>query len=164
MHYSTRHAITAMKDQTGNSLPPGDTGTSPQSLNVGAEQVVPVIQEQLEVGKVKVDTGAVRVRKVVHEDVQTFDVPLQQEEVSVTRVPVNQVVEGKFQPRQEGDTLVIPVFREVVTTHLLLVEEVRITTRRIVDSSSQQVAVRREEAVVERYDAESGSWKAEGSR
>jgi uncharacterized protein (TIGR02271 family) len=158
------HTVAAMNQETGKPLAPGDTGRASQTLPAGAEQVVPVLQEQLEVDKVKVDTGAVRVRKVVHEDVQTFDVPLQQEEVSVTRVPVNKVVESKFQPRQEGDTLVIPVFREVVTTHLVLVEEVRITTRRMEDASSQQVTVRREEAVVERYDAQSGSWKAEGPR
>jgi stress response protein YsnF len=53
------------------------------------------------------------------------------------------------------------VFREVVTTHLVLVEEVRITTRRVTEGSMQQATVRREEAVVERYDAQSGSWKAE---
>jgi uncharacterized protein (TIGR02271 family) len=148
---------TTMNEQTGKPFPPGDA----PSPATGTEQVVPVIEERLEVDKVKVNTGAVRVRKVVHEDVQTFDVPLQQEEVSVTRVPVNRVVEGKYEPRQEGDTLVIPVFREVVTTHLVLVEEVRITTRRVTGSSTQQALARREEAVVERYDADSGSWKAE---
>ncbi|MBK4736860.1 YsnF/AvaK domain-containing protein [Noviherbaspirillum pedocola] len=146
-----------MNEQKGKASLPGDAPSSA----TGAEQVLPVVEERLEVDKVKVNTGAVRVRKIVHEDVQTFDVPLQQEEVSVTRVPVNRVVEGKSEPRQEGDTLVIPVFREVVTTHLVLVEEVRITTRRVAGSSTQQATVRREEAVVERYDADSGSWKAE---
>lgn len=146
-----------MNEQTGKPLQPGGT----PSPVPGTEQVVPVVQERLEVDKVKVSTGAVRVRKIVHEDVQTFDVPLQQEEVSVTRVPVDRVVESKSPPRQEGDTLVIPVFREVVTTHLVLVEEVRITTRRVTEGSMQQATVRREEAVVERYDAQSGSWKAE---
>jgi uncharacterized protein (TIGR02271 family) len=153
-----------MNQHPGNSISSSDmSATATTVLADGQQQVVPVMQEQLEVSKVKVETGAVRVRKIVHEDVQTLDVPLEREELSVTRVPVNKVVEAKFHSRQEGDTLVIPVFREVVTRHLVLVEEVRVTTRRVSDNSTQRVTVRREEAVVERYDAQSGSWKAEHS-
>ena len=63
--------------------------------------------------------------------------------------------------QEQGDTLVIPIFEEVVTRHLVLVEEVRITTRRNPEASRQQVTLKREEAVVERYDAASGSWKPE---
>jgi uncharacterized protein (TIGR02271 family) len=146
---------------------PGDTppGASAQQqaheipLASGEERVLPVLEEQLDIRKVAVETGAVRVRKIVHEESRTIDMALMQEEVSITRVPVNKVVESKFHSRQEGDTLVIPLFREVVTRHLLLVEEVRITTRRNPETSTQEVTLKREEAVVERYDAASGSWK-----
>ena len=132
------------------------------STLVGGEtRVLPVMEEQLDIRKVAVETGAVRVRKIVHEESRTVDMALMQEEVSITRVPVNRVVEDKFHSRQEGDTLVIPIFREVVTRHLLLVEEVRVTTRRNPEMSTQEVTLKREEAVVERYDAESGSWKPE---
>ena len=127
----------------------------------GESRVLPVMEEQLDIRKVAVETGAVRVRKIVHEESRTVDMALMQEEVSITRVPVNRVVEDKFHSRQEGDTLVIPIFREVVTRHLLLVEEVRVTTRRNPEMSTQEVTLKREEAVVERYDAESGSWKPE---
>lgn len=131
------------------------------TLSEGETRVLPVLEEQLEIRKVPVETGAVRVRKIVHEENRTVDLTLMQEEVSVTRVPVNKVVENTFQPRQEGDTLVIPIFEEVVTRHLVLVEEVRITTRRNPEASRQQVTLKREEAVVERYDAASGNWKPE---
>lgn len=147
---------------------PGDTlsQTSTQqgqgeSLASGETRVLPVMEEQLDIRKVAVETGAVRVRKIVHEESRTVDMSLMQEEVSITRVPVNKVVEDKFHSRQEGDTLVIPIFKEVVTRHLVLVEEVRITTRRNPETSTQQVSLKREEAVVERYDAASGSWKPE---
>jgi uncharacterized protein (TIGR02271 family) len=147
---------------------PGDTllqaGTQQgqgDSLASGETRVLPVMEEQLDIRKVAVETGAVRVRKIVHEESRTVDMSLMQEEVSITRVPVNKVVEDKFHSRQEGDTLVIPIFKEVITKHLVLVEEVRITTRRNPETSTQQVSLKREEAVVERYDAASGSWKPE---
>jgi len=145
----TPAGVVAQRQAAGNTLSEGET------------RVLPVLEEQLEIRKVPVETGAVRVRKIVHEENRTVDLTLMQEEVSVTRVPVNKVVENTFQPRQEGDTLVIPIFEEVVTRHLVLVEEVRITTRRNPEASRQQVTLKREEAVVERYDAASGNWKPE---
>ena len=141
----------AAQQATGNTLGSGET------------RVLPVLEEQLDIRKVAVETGAVRVRKIVHEESRTVDLALMQEEVSVARVPVNRVVENKFHSRQEGDTLVIPIFKEVVTKHLVLVEEVRITTRRNPEASTQEVTLKREEAVVERYDPASGSWKPDAT-
>jgi uncharacterized protein (TIGR02271 family) len=149
-----------MTQQPGNTPPDASTQQAQgNSLASGETRVLPVLEEQLDIRKVAVETGAVRVRKIVHEESRTVDLSLMQEEVSITRVPVNKVVDDKFHSRQEGDTLVIPIFREVVTKHLLLVEEVRITTRRHPETSTQEVTLKREEAVVERYDAASGSWK-----
>jgi uncharacterized protein (TIGR02271 family) len=151
-----------MTQQPGNTTSGISTQQEPgNTLASGETRVLPVLEEQLDIRKVAVETGAVRVRKIVHEESRTVDMSLMQEEVSITRVPVNKVVEDKFQSRQEGDTLVIPIFKEVVTRHLVLVEEVRITTRRSPETSTQEVTLKREEAVVERYDAASGSWKPE---
>jgi uncharacterized protein (TIGR02271 family) len=151
-----------MTQQPGNT--PSGLGTQQMQGNTlasGETRVLPVVEEQLDIRKIAVETGAVRVRKIVHEESRTVDMSLMQEEVSITRVPVNKVVEDKFHSRQEGDTLVIPIFKEVITRHLVLVEEVRITTRRNPETSTQEVTLKREEAVVERYDAASGSWKPE---
>jgi len=149
-----------MTQQTGDTLPDANTQQAQGNMLASGEtRVLPVLEEQLDIRKVAVETGAVRVRKIVHEESRTVDMSLMQEEVSITRVPVNKVVEDKFHSRQEGDTLVIPIFKEVVTRHLVLVEEVRITTRRTPETSTQEVTLKREEAVVERYDAASGSWK-----
>jgi len=153
-----------MNQQPGNPPPHADPQSVSGTLHNDEQRVLPVIEEQLDVRKVTVETGAVRVRKIVHEESRAIDMPLTQEEVSITRVPVNRIVEDKFHSRQEGDTLVIPVFKEVITRHLVLLEEVRITTRRHVEQSAQQVSVKREEAVVERYDAESGTWKPDAAR
>jgi uncharacterized protein (TIGR02271 family) len=129
------------------------------TLAAGHERVLPIIEERLDIRKVAAETGAVRVRKIVHEETRTVDMALMREEVNITRVPVNKEVESKFHSRQEGDTLVIPIFKEVITRHLMLVEEVRVTTRRIPESSTEEVTLKREEAVVERYDEASGTWK-----
>lgn len=151
-----------MAQQPGNMQQDATTRQADgDTLASGDTRVLPVLEERLDIRKVAVETGAVRVRKIVHEESRTVDMALMQEEVSITRVPVNKVVEDKFHSRQEGDTLVIPIFKEVVTRHLVLVEEVRITTRRNPETSTQQVTLKREEAVVERYDAASGSWKPE---
>jgi uncharacterized protein (TIGR02271 family) len=149
-----------MTQQPGSApLGAGTQQATGNALGSGETRVLPVLEEQLDIRKVAVETGAVRVRKIVHEESRTVDLALMQEEVSVARVPVNRIVEAKFHSRQEGDTLVIPIFKEVVTKHLVLVEEVRITTRRNPEASTQEVTLKREEAVVERYDAASGSWK-----
>ena len=154
-----------MKEQSGTT--PSGMATQQlqdEPLSGGEKQVMQVLEEQLDIRKVAVETGAVRVRKVVHEETRTVDMTLMREEVSITRVALNQVVDDKFPSRQEGDTLVIPIFKEVVTKHLVLVEEVRVTTRRAPESTLQEVTLKREEAVVERYEAASGSWKPDAAQ
>ena len=154
-----------MKEQSGTT--PSGMATQQlqdEPLSSGEKQVMQVLEEQLDIRKVAVETGAVRVRKVVHEETRTVDMTLMREEVSITRVALNQVVDDKFPSRQEGDTLVIPIFKEVVTKHLVLVEEVRVTTRRAPESTLQEVTLKREEAVVERYEAASGSWKPDAAQ
>jgi hypothetical protein len=61
-----------------------------------------------------------------------FNEPLFSEDVSVERVPINRIITGPAQTRQEGDTTIIPVVEEVITIQkrLLLREEVRITRKR----------------------------------
>jgi uncharacterized protein (TIGR02271 family) len=118
--------------------------------------VLPVTQEALEVHTTPVETGHIRIRKVVHEREETVDPPLLQDEVVIERIPVNRVIEGPIPVRYEEDTLVIPLLEEVlvVEKRLLLKEEVRITTRRVETHTPQRVTLRREEAVVERVNRE----------
>jgi uncharacterized protein (TIGR02271 family) len=118
--------------------------------------VAPVIEETLDVHTTSVETGRVRLRKVVHEREETVDPPLLHEEVVVERVPINRIIEGPVSVRSEGDTLIIPLVEEVlvVEKRLLLKEEVRITKRRVETHAPQRVTLRREEAVVERISRE----------
>jgi uncharacterized protein (TIGR02271 family) len=122
----------------------------------GAPIVLPVTQEAIEVHTTPVETGHVRIRKVVHEREETVDPPLLHDEVVVEYIPVNRVVDGPIPVRSEENTLVIPLLEEVlvVEKRLLLKEEVRVTTRRVETHTPQQVTLRREEAIVERVNRE----------
>jgi uncharacterized protein (TIGR02271 family) len=118
--------------------------------------VLPVIQEALDVRTRRVETGRVRLTKVIHEREELIDEPLVQEEATIERVPVNRVVEGPLPVRSEGETMIVSVLEEVlvVETRLLLTEELRITTRRIETHRPVPVTVRREDVTIERVDRE----------
>lgn len=124
--------------------------------------VLPVIEEQLDVQKRRVETGRVRVHKLVREREELIDEPLLREVVEVERVPVNQVVDAAVPVRQEGDTLIIPVVEEVlvVEKRLMLTEEVRIIRRQVTDRQPQHVTLRREEVQIERLDPPAGAQDA----
>ncbi len=114
--------------------------------------VLPVIVEELEVGRRAVTTGVVRVQKRVHEREELVDETVTREDVYVERVPVGRMVDAAPAMRNEGDTLVIPVLEEVlvVERRLRLKEEVRVTWRRVVEPAPQRVVLRDEEVIVER--------------
>ena len=117
-------------------------------------RVIPVLEETFDVQQHQVETGGVRVTKVVHEHEEVVTAPHVHEEVTVERVTLNRLVDAPVPVRQEGDTLIISLLEEVVVMEkrLRVKEELRITTRRIEEQTSQQVTLRREEAVVERLD------------
>ena len=95
------------------------------------EVIVPVVEETALVSKERV-TETVRLHKQVHENEEILDIPVQDEEIAVERVPVDRWVEEPVSVRQEGDTTVYPVLKEVLVyeTRLKLVEEVRVTRSR----------------------------------
>jgi uncharacterized protein (TIGR02271 family) len=117
------------------------------------EAVVPVLEEELDVRRRRVETGdGVRVEKTVDEHEACVDEPLTKEEVEVERVAVGRPVDGPVSVRYEGDTMIVPILEEVlvVEKRLMLKEEIRITRRRHEVHSPQRVTLRREHANVER--------------
>src|SRR4051812_37594004 len=87
--------------------------------------VVPVVHEEARFATRQVETGRVRVRKLVREEEEPFDEPLAREEVTVERVRVECFVDGPQPTRREGDAVVIPIVEEVlvVEKRLMLKEE-----------------------------------------
>lgn len=125
------------------------------SLPTEGPVVIPVLAEQLLVGREVVESGRLHISRKVHQTAEEISLALAHDEVQVERVPLNQQLPaGAEAPttRQEGDTLIIPVLREVVVveTRLLLVEELRVTKKRLTTQHTETVTLRREEISVTR--------------
>jgi uncharacterized protein (TIGR02271 family) len=120
----------------------------------GEPVVIPVAEERLSIDKRRVESGTVRVRKHVREDIETVDTPLLHEEVDVERVEINEFIDGPRTVRQDGDVTIIPVIEEVlvVEKRLMLKEEIRLRRRVHETREPQQVTLRREEVEVERVE------------
>lgn len=118
--------------------------------------VIPVIEERFIVDKKTVETGKVRISKRVIEEEETVEVPVMQEEVQVERIPIHQFVATAPQIRYEGDTMIVPVIREVVVVEkrIELIEELHITKLTTQSQAIQQVTLRKEEVSVERLAGE----------
>jgi len=114
--------------------------------------VIPVAREEVGVARETVETGVVRVRKVVRERVESIDEPMLHDEVDVEHVTINRVVDAPQAPREEGDVLIIPIYEEVVTVHKqwVLKEEVRLRRREVQTRHREEVVLREEQALVER--------------
>jgi uncharacterized protein (TIGR02271 family) len=120
------------------------------------KMTIPVIEEQVQVAKKVVESGTVRITKVVTEQEVPVDIPLMEEQHDIRRIPVNQYVETLPPPmRYDGETMIIPVVREVlvVEKRLLLVEEVHITKTQVAKNETQHITLRKEEVQVTRADA-----------
>ena len=120
---------------------------------VANETVVPLIEENLQVQKQWVEAGALLIKKEVETQTQTLPADLAYEEVYVERVPVNQALGENEQagPRQEGDTLVIPVIEEelVITKRRIVREEIRVTKRQAHRQQEMSGEVKREHIYVQ---------------
>ncbi|SAL06182.1 hypothetical protein AWB81_07480 [Caballeronia arationis] len=125
-----------------------------------AAVAISAIQEEISVDSVETETGAVRVRKVVTNEMRSISLARRSTTTGVTRVSVNRPVEAEYGPRQEGDTLIVPVFEyvPVVTMQLTLKEEVHITTHTLEKEELREVPVKVETIVIERRNGPHGAW------
>ncbi len=130
--------------------------TTGAAMTGEARSVVPLVAEQLEIHKRRVETGRVRVTKSVEHEERVVDVSLEREEVTVERVPVERFVTEPPAVRHEGDVTIIPVMEEVlvVEKRLMLREELRLTVHRSQTHEPRTVTLRKEVAHVERVPAE----------
>lgn len=113
---------------------------------------LPVVEEEVSVGRREIATDHVRVRTIVDDSEQLVSDTLRIEALEIERRPVERAVPAAPAPREEGDATIISLVEErlVVTRQLYVVEEVvvrRVTTREPV---SVPVTLRTMRAVVER--------------
>lgn len=132
---------------------------APEEALAGGEAVrIPVIEEQLEVGKRTVVTGKVLLEKQIQEYQEALDVPLAVRTFDIERVVLNQPIPSAPEVRQEGDTTIYPLVEEqlVLTTQLVLREEVRVTRRETERRDTRTVTLKRESLTVTRKPAPEG--------
>jgi len=121
---------------------------------ISAERsTIPLVEETLSVTKEWKQAGEVIVTRSVETRDESLPVDLMYEEVHVERVPVNRAMaEGEnAAPRQEGDTLIIPIVEEelVVTKRRIVREEIRITKTRASRQETVNATLRSEQIRVE---------------
>ena len=119
--------------------------------------VLPVVHEEIKVGKRLVDTGrGVRIHKTVSEQAHHIDQDLLRDAVEVRRVPVDKIVSLSEAPsaRQEGDTLIVPVLEEilVVEKRVRIKEEIHIVRSARHEAYVGTVVLRTEHVSIERFD------------
>jgi len=116
---------------------------------------VPVIEEEIEVGKRRVEGERVSVRTVPRERTEVVEQPLESMEVEIERITIDRQIDTAPDIRNDGDTTIIPVVEErlVVEKRLFLREEIHVHRRRVVTQFRQNVTLRSQDVVVERRDA-----------
>lgn len=130
----------------------GGTSSAVDSGIPGSDTVIPLIAEELQVGKAEVETGRVRLRRETEERTQTVSVPLTQVSWEVEHVPIERVVETPPEMRQVGDTVIFALVEERMVVHreLWLREEVHVRRVKTVVEKSADFAVKRDVLVEER--------------
>jgi len=115
-----------------------------------AEQAtMQLTEEQLKVGKREVETGAVRLRKIVRTETVNQPVELKREDVVIERVPANEARTSSGEAFRQEEK-VIPLHREepVVEKESRVREEVRATKRTETERRNISEKVRKEDVEV----------------
>ncbi|EIM30390.1 YsnF/AvaK domain-containing protein [Microvirga lotononidis] len=133
--------------------------SDPQTV---AEEAIPVVAERAIIDKRQVVTGHVRVQTVTDTVEELAHASVQRDDVEVTRVPIDRVVETAPEIRTEGDVTIVPILEEVliVTKQLVLKEELHIRRRIETESVEVPVTLRKQRAIIER-EAQAGATVAD---
>ena len=117
-------------------------------------EIIPILEEELDVSKRTVRTGTVRVETSTTIVDEIASALLETSNVEVVRVPVGREIDEAPQVRTEGDTTIVPVLEEVlvVQKRLILKEELHITRRVTTEQVDVPVPLRKQTATVTRSD------------
>jgi uncharacterized protein (TIGR02271 family) len=119
------------------------------------QTVVPVIEEDIKVGKRVVESGRVQIIKRVEERQQLIDEPLLKDVVEIKRIPINRPVDRAVRPREVANVLIIPVMEEVlvVEKRLILKEELHVRRKKTQTRQPQRITLRGERAEIKRINS-----------
>lgn len=153
-----RHGAYDMTSRAGaastSSTTSHTTGATTGHAKGRESDMIQVKEERLHAEKRPVETGEVTVRKEVHTETKTLEVPVQREEVVIERTPVHgrAATEGIASgDLREGEQIRIPVREEQVnvTKEAVVTEEVKVGKRTVQDTERVSGQVRKEEIKVE---------------
>ena len=140
---SRRGQVSRQTTTARDTAPTGTTGTtragsSNTNLYQGGEAVIPIIEEEIRVGKREVESGGVRVETRVEETPVQEQVTLRDETVQVERVPVNRPVDPST--LRDPDEAFIPVNVEVRERDEVPVVEkqARVVEEVVIDKETQE--------------------------
>ena len=104
----------------------------------------------------------IQVRKSTQERRESVNEPLVADRIDVEHVIKNERVDGPLPMREEGDTVVIPVVKQVlrIEKEWVLAEEVRVTRRREEYVAHEDMSLQEEEAEI--FDGE--GWRVHEPR
>jgi uncharacterized protein (TIGR02271 family) len=135
------------------------TTLAASSTMLADSEVIPVLRETVRITKREVETGRIIVHKTVTERDEAVEMLLKRTDISVERIPVNQVVTEAPGSRQDGDTLIIPILEEVlvVEKRLVLKEELHIRKDNSERTVHETVRLRSEEVRIEQTHGDQAS-------
>ena len=120
--------------------------------NIAREQdiIIPVIEEQLKIETKVIETGKIQITKHLKEHDEIINIPLLHEEHLIEHATMNVFVDNMPSVRQEGDTMIIPVLKEVIVKRIFLVEEIRITKKTVQTNAQETITLKQEEVTINR--------------
>jgi uncharacterized protein (TIGR02271 family) len=137
--------------QPAGSAAACSTQTGKMAAAGAAGQTLQAREEQLRVRKQREQVGEVTLKKEVHTEHKTLDIPVEREEVVIERHPATGRAASSG-PLQEGQTIRVPVSEEHVeiTKTPVVKEEVSVSKRKVTGTQHVAENLRKEEIKVER--------------
>jgi len=149
---SSAHVASSSTHATASPTHVAGTSTHGASAHASTRtgDTIELKEEQLHVDKRPVETGEVRVRKEVHTETKSIDVPVQREEIVIERTPAH----GKATSDtiRAGEEVRIPVREDQVNVskNAVVTEEVKVGKKVVQDVEHVSGNVRKEEIRVEK--------------
>jgi len=124
---------------------------SPSNINPTGNNsiVIPVMKEEVLLSAKTVISGGVRIEKKILEQEVLLEVPLVEDDIEITTVPVNRFTDTMPDAvRYEGDTMIITVLKEVQVVRMMIEKEIHITKRKVHNTDTRTILLRQEDVTV----------------
>lgn len=110
-----------------------------------------VIEERAKVDKKVIEKGKVRITKKVETEEEKVKVVVKNEEINIERIAINEYADELPEIRQSGDTMIIPVIKEVavVQKKIFVIEEIRVTKKTHHTEEERTVPLQKEKVNIE---------------